>query len=119
MTEADQAFQTKLEHPRYGESHLFSPSESATHWTLTAGSLKPNQYGLFDMLGNLAEWCQERYCEFQPDGTTINFVEESRVIRGGSFRYQATMLRSAQRTWDIPGYRSPYVGFRIVRQSRP
>ena len=56
-----------------------------------AGSLKPNDFGLFDMLGNAQEWCHNRGLNYPtdkgddlPDGVVVT-DKESRVLRGGSF----------------------------------
>ena len=68
-----------------------------------AGSLKPNDFGLFDMLGNAMEWCHNRGFTYPtgkgedlPDGDAVT-DKESRVLRGGSFIFQSRFVRCASR----------------------
>lgn len=70
------------------------------------GSLKPNDFGLFDMHGNAWEWCQDVY---HKDQTTDTVAEgftvtnsESRVLRGGSFNNNASRARGASRNNNHP-----------------
>ena len=66
---------------------------SQQRWMLPVGSLKPNDFGLFDMLGNALEWCQDRAAYYPTDRPLVEDAEqvgevrdsESRVVRGGSF----------------------------------
>ena len=98
-------------------------SDEQTH---TIGRRQPNAWGLYDMHGNVAEWCNDLYDaeyyaaspERNPRGGTNG--EES-VLRGGSFRSAADECRSARRLGDDPGfqdacYRSDDIGFRCVRR---
>jgi len=87
--------------------------------TFRVGSLKPNDFGLFDMHGNAFEWCQDSYHE---EYTTDVLVEdltvkddESRVLRGGSFFFNALHVRSAYRVSLNPVYRDNNIGFRVAR----
>jgi formylglycine-generating enzyme required for sulfatase activity len=85
----------------YGESedllgrYAWYMANSLNRWMLPVGSLKPNDFGLFDMQGNAVEWCQERPFYPRPGkpGQPIEDKEdvrdlsdrEYRVLRGGSF----------------------------------
>jgi serine/threonine protein kinase/formylglycine-generating enzyme required for sulfatase activity/HEPN domain-containing protein len=89
---------------------------------LPVGRLKPNDLGLFDMLGNIMEWCQERKTAYTPgddveDETDVK-INENRIIRGGSFSSLAGLVRSAYRGWVHPKVRHLYVGFRPARTFR-
>jgi formylglycine-generating enzyme required for sulfatase activity len=92
------------------------------------GSLKPNDWGLFDMHGNVWHWCMERYKANMapPDGRVREDVEdrmevsdqELRVLRGGSFTEAPAEVRAARRI-PVPASRwSSYLGFRLARTFR-
>ncbi|MCO6458674.1 MAG: formylglycine-generating enzyme family protein [Pirellulaceae bacterium] len=73
----------------------------------------PNTWGLFDMLGNVYEWCQDEWVELnsrQP--TTGDRTSARRVIRGGCWSSYARNVRAANRYWYPPVYRNGYLGFR-------
>jgi formylglycine-generating enzyme required for sulfatase activity len=86
------------------------------------GSLLPNELGLFDMLGNVLEWCHDTY---QPYATTtiidnINrnlylHVNISRIHRGGTFDDRPELVRAACRNWHFPASRYFNDGFRPSR----
>ena len=78
-------------------------------WFLAGGThavqqKKPNAWGLYDMLGNVSEWCQDRFNS-----------DQRRTIRGGSWKYKAGDSHSALRLGRDPGTRADDIGFRIVR----
>jgi formylglycine-generating enzyme required for sulfatase activity len=88
--------------------------------------LKPNQWGLFDMLGNAWEWTFDRRLPY-PTGERITYDVEDTVLRvintvartrrGGSFAYEWFTLRSAHRgdTTYFPNQTRDGVGFRVAR----
>jgi formylglycine-generating enzyme required for sulfatase activity len=87
------------------------------------GQLKPNDFGLFDMYGNVWEWVQnwykrdltDRVREDREDASLIVSKEYERPRRGGSYSYPAEFLRSAYRNHYIPDERRDSVGFRVAR----
>jgi formylglycine-generating enzyme required for sulfatase activity len=79
---------------------------------------KPNAWKLYDMHGNVWEWCQDRYGDYPSGHVTDPIVTSSRwgpVIRGGSFYHPARDCRSAVRHLGGRDLRASNVGFRLVR----
>ena len=93
------------------------------------GNLLPNDLGLFDMLGNLYEWCQDPWGDYIPGpvGVIVDRFNEPdnviqgkpRVLRGGGFVDVPGHLRSAQRSWNAPQNQLGVYGFRIARTLNP
>ena len=86
------------------------------------GSLLPNELGLFDMLGNVYEWVQDRYGRPDQLKDEINIQESvnttnPRLLRGGAFSVEAALVRSALRIKYAPSYRVANYGFRPSRTS--
>ena len=113
----------------YGVSEVLLPryawyqvnGETQTH---PVASLKPNDFGLFDMHGNVWEWCYDAYVEKPAsigeavaDSPLVDSVDPTvrRVLRGGSFSYRPSNVRSANRYTRQPGFRSSGNGFRAAR----
>jgi formylglycine-generating enzyme required for sulfatase activity len=88
------------------------------------GTKAPNSLGLYDMSGNVWEWCWDRYGSYSdayqtdprgPAGPA--FPQDLRTDRGGSWNHGAPFLRSANRDAYIPSYRYWLMGFRVCRSS--
>ena len=100
--------------------------EGKDKWELCSpvGSFKPNGYGLYDMAGNVLEWCADRYDGNYYTNSPVNnpqgqedSIYKYRVLRGGSWLALTNSLRLAYRPIDNPNSRYIYYGFRCVSGS--
>ena len=89
--------------------------------TAPAGSKRPNDWGLYDMLGNVWEWVEDDYdadVYKSREGVTrdplVKFGGGTRVLRGGSFNGSSYYVRCAYRSYNNPGLRNDYYGFRVI-----
>ncbi len=117
----------------YGASMALLPKyawaiENFPNYARPTGLLKPNDFGLFDALGNVLEWCQDAYGGYpvtdiddavNDDGDKKTVEEKySRIARGSSYLGPATSIRSACRVRGRPGVSNYDMGFRPVRTYR-
>ncbi len=89
--------------------------------TIKVGSFSPNAWGLHDMSGNVWEWTCSKYTSSY-DGSEKKCLLSggaARVLRGGSWDYNAGLVRAAYRGSDEPGDRHNYVGFRACEVIEP
>ena len=89
--------------------------------THPVGQKKPNAWNLYDMHGNVCEWCADWYGTYEGDSTdpTGPASGESRVLRGGGWDNGPRDSRSASRNWFRPGCRYYDLGFRLLCSAGP
>jgi formylglycine-generating enzyme required for sulfatase activity/truncated hemoglobin YjbI len=93
-------------------------SNRTTH---PVGTKKPNEFGIFDTLGNVREWCQDWYGPTFYDKSTLNDPKgppngDYKVMRGGSWYCVPRLTRTTQRYHHTPASKSFLIGFRLVKQ---
>ena len=92
-------------------------SEQKSH---PAAAKRPNGWGLYDMHGNVSEWCGDRYSPDYPEELVTDPVGPAkgsyRVIRGGSWGYFARSCRCAARSSAPESYQLKQTGFRVVME---
>ncbi len=107
-------------------------AENADQKTHPVGQKKPNRWGLFDLYGNVSEWCEDVYAAdyyrtspaADPTGPPSPGKDVRRVMRGGNWKASADMCRATFRQGEKTGdtdacFFTDYCGFRCVRRATP
>ena len=100
-----------------------APKGQYRQQTTDVGTFPPNAFGLYDMHGNVLEWCQddyqENYINAPTDGSASTVLSATyKLLRGGSWHYDARNCRSALRAGHLRGNRLNDCGFRVVSSFR-
>lgn len=100
-------------HAHFGERvYAWEPNMRGIQ-TKRVGSYPPNGYGLYDMAGNVWEWCADWYAPYVSGERQRRGIYK--VARGGSWASDADALRCAYRMNFSPSYRDYYIGFRVAK----
>lgn len=89
-------------------------------YTSPANAFEPNDYGLYNMAGNVAEWCEDAYADNASavtwDLNTVNkdADEPRKVTRGGSWKDIAYYLETGTRAYELQSKKRSYIGFRSM-----
>ena len=114
------AYNTRTDQANFDGNYPYNNAEKGQYRgeTVPVKSFFPNQWGLYQMHGNVYEWCEDWKGDYDlsntvdPEGPGTG---EGRVMRGGSWFYSAGRCRSAYRYWHHPAFRFGGIGFRLVQ----
>ncbi|WP_353929813.1 bifunctional serine/threonine-protein kinase/formylglycine-generating enzyme family protein [Okeanomitos corallinicola TIOX110] len=99
-------------------SYADAPKGKYREQTTDVGTFPPNAFGLYDMHGNVWEWCedswQDSYINAPIGGSALNRQSDTKTMRGGSWGYFPENCRSACRYGSYRDYHSNFIGFRVV-----
>jgi len=130
-TEAEMEYATRagsITSRYYGETEELLPkfawvSKNSHDQPWPVGTLKPNDFGLFDMLGNNYSWCMDELRNYPKVGSVMEDMQEGedvsntirRVVRGGAYNFYGAIIRSSIRSSGSPIDQSVLFGFRLAK----
>jgi formylglycine-generating enzyme required for sulfatase activity len=103
----------------YNATGVQENASAPTGKTMPVGSFPPNAFGLYDMHGNVFEWCQDwygddYYANSPPEDPKGPDRGDTKMLRGGAWNVKSFDLRSAAREWATTATRYGMIGFRVV-----
>ena len=124
-TEAEWEYAARGGHKATNTKYSGSSSVNDVAWyednsgnrTHPVGSLRPNELGIYDMSGNVWEWCLDWYGDYSSSSQTDPkgpSTGNSRVQRGGGWYFNGSFCRVVNRSHDDPNNGDAYSGFRVV-----
>lgn len=130
-TEAEWEFAARGGNSSKGYKYSGSNSDTNVAWKVgnsharshPVGRKAPNELGIYDMTGNIFEWCSDWYSptwyQISPKENPVGpAAGMHKVIRGGSWFFDNAGLRTCDRASANPGYRYGYIGFRLCRSGK-
>lgn len=103
-----------------GSNNIYSVAwfgENSGHETHPVAQKQPNELGVYDMSGNVWEWCKDWHGEYSNNSQTNPTGPEggsNRVYRGGCWDFNARLCRVSYRSYTSPGIRNVFLGFRLA-----
>lgn len=104
----------------YGNSYDAQKANTETGKTSAVGSYPANEFGLFDMTGNVCEWTSSLYLPYpyrESDGREDSQTGGARVLRGAGYSSNEKDARCLVRQKELPDHGSPLLGFRCARDA--
>jgi formylglycine-generating enzyme required for sulfatase activity len=103
---------------RFPVTNVFFPFDDGAALISPVGRYKPNPWMLYDLIGNVEEWCEDAYQKYPADGADESAApgdpSAARILRGGSWLSNSTTGRAATRIGMKPSSRRDFQGFRVV-----
>lgn len=109
-----------IEENYFSQGNLDTEPGQYRETSISVGSFQPNAWGLYDMHGNVGEWCWDFYGAYDQkniENPTGPATGNARIVRGGGWNDYAKHLRSAYRSSKDPNTSASNVGFRLARNA--
>jgi len=104
----------------YGDSITKTEGNFDGFFVKPVGSYKPNAFGLYDMHGNVSEWCTDFYLNYPGNNIEKNKnLETHHILRGGAYNQTSQNVRSSSRLSSPQNYRATFNGLRLVKTISP